>query len=163
APSAFELDVPGDPSSAAFWIVGAVITPGSDITVEGVSCNPTRIAFVDVLRRMGATIDVEITTERLGEPVGDIHVASSALHGTETTGAELPLVQDELPVLAVAAAFADGVTMISDAGELRVKESDRIATVEALLDAIGIGVESGPDALVVRGGSPRPARLASHD
>jgi 3-phosphoshikimate 1-carboxyvinyltransferase len=163
APSPLELEVPGDPSSAAFWVVGAVITPGSDIEVVGVSCNPTRITFVDVLRRMGATIDVEVTGERLGEPVGDIHVASAALHGTDIAGDEIPLVQDELPVLAVAAAFADGVTTISDAGELRVKESDRIATVEELLGAIGVGVESGQDALVVRGGRPQPARLSSHD
>jgi len=163
APSPFELDVPGDPSSAAFWIVGAVITPGSDIEVVGVSCNRTRIAFVDVLRRMGASIDVDVTGEQLGEPVGGIRVRSSTLHGTDIAGDEIPLVQDELPVLAVAAAFADGVTTISDAGELRVKESDRIATVEALLGAIGIGVESAPDALVVRGGRPRAARLSSHD
>ena len=163
APTPFELDVPGDPSSAAFWVAGAAITPGSDIEVVGVSCNPTRLAFVDVLRRMGASIDVEITGEHLGEPVGDIRVVASALDGTDIAGDEIPLVQDELPVLAVAAAFADGVTTISDAGELRVKESDRIATVEALLGAIGVGVESAPDALVVRGGRPQPARLSSHD
>jgi 3-phosphoshikimate 1-carboxyvinyltransferase len=163
APSPLELEVPGDPSSAAFWVVGAVITPGSDVEVVRVSCNPTRLTFVDVLRRMGATIDVEVTGEHLGEPVGDIHVVSSALHGTDIAGDEIPLVQDELPVLAVAAAFAEGVTTISDAGELRVKESDRIATVEGLLGAIGVGVESARDALVVRGGRPQPARLSSHD
>jgi 3-phosphoshikimate 1-carboxyvinyltransferase len=163
APSAFELDVPGDPSSAAFWVVGAVITPGSDIVVEDVSCNPTRIAFVDVLRRMGATIDVDVVGERLGEPVGNVHVAASELHATDIRGAEIPLVQDELPVLAVAAAFADGVTYIADAGELRVKESDRIATVDELLTALGVFVEATDDALAIHGGRPCAARFTSHD
>ena len=147
--------MPGDPSSAAFWVVGATITPGSDLVIEGVACNPTRIAFVDVLRRMGATVDIDITGEELGEPVGDLHVTASALRATTIGGDEIPLVQDELPVLAVAAAFADGVTEISDAGELRVKESDRIATVEALLASLGVGVETAADALSIRGGRPR--------
>jgi 3-phosphoshikimate 1-carboxyvinyltransferase len=163
APSPFELDVPGDPSSAAFWVVGAAITAGSEIVVEQVCCNPTRIAFVDVLRRMGAQVDVEVTGERVGEPVGDLRVAASPLRGTAIAGDEIPLVQDELPVLAVAAAFAEGVTQIADAAELRVKESDRIATVEHLLTALGVGVETASDALVIRGGHPRAARLASHD
>ncbi len=97
------------------------------------ACNPTRIAFVDVLRRMGADVEVELTGEVLGEPVGDMHVVAAPLTGTTIAGAEIALVQDEVPALAVAAAFADGVTEIRDAAELRVKESDRIATVEALL------------------------------
>jgi 3-phosphoshikimate 1-carboxyvinyltransferase len=111
---------------------------------------------------MGATIDIDITGDQLGEPVGDLHVSASALHATTIAGDEIPLVQDELPVLAVAAAFAEGVTEISDAGELRVKESDRIATVEALLAGLGIGVETAADALSIRGGRPRAARLTSH-
>ncbi len=163
APTPLELHVPGDPSSAAFWVVGATITPGSDIVIEGVACNPTRIAFVDVLRRMGATIDIEITGEQLGEPVADLHVAASALQATTIAGDEIPLVQDELPVLAVAAAFAEGVTEICDAAELRVKESDRISTVQALLADLGVGVETAADALTIRGGRPRAARLSSHD
>jgi 3-phosphoshikimate 1-carboxyvinyltransferase len=162
APAPLDLHVPGDPSSAAFWVVGAAITPGSDVVIEGMCCNPTRIAFVNVLRRMGATIEVRITGDELGEPVGDVHVVSSPLHATTISGDEIPLVQDELPVLAVAAAFADGVTEITDAAELRVKESDRIATVEAMLTRLGIGVESSADGLVIRGGAPRAARLASH-
>jgi 3-phosphoshikimate 1-carboxyvinyltransferase len=163
APTPLELHVPGDPSSAAFWVVGAAITRGSDLVVEGVCCNPTRLAFVDVLRRMGATIDVSVTGEQLGEPVGDLHVEAAALHATTIAGDEIPLVQDELPVLAVAAAFADGVTEIGDAAELRVKESDRIAAVEAMLTGLGVGVETSPDGLSIRGGHPRAARLASHD
>ncbi len=162
APSPLELEVPGDPSSAAFWVVGATITPGSDLVIERVCCNPTRIAFVDVLRRMGATIDVDLTGEQLGEPVGDLRVVASDLHATTIAGDEIALVQDELPVLAVAAAFADGVTEIADAAELRVKESDRIATVEAMLAGLGVGVETTPDALAIRGGRPRAARFDSY-
>ena len=133
APAPFEAAIPGDPSSATFWLVGAAVTPDSDVVVEDVACNPTRIAFVDVLRRMGATVEVEITGEVLGEPVGNIRAATSALTGTTISGAEIALVQDEIPALAVAAAFAEGVTRIDDASELRVKESDRIATVEQLV------------------------------
>jgi len=160
-PAPLELAVPGDPSSAAFWAVGATITPGSDLVIEDVCCNPTRLGFVDVLRRMGAAIEVHVTGEEVGEPVGDLHVVASPLHATTIGGDEIPLVQDELPVLAVAAAFADGVTEITDAGELRVKESDRIATVEAMLRSLGVGVESAADSLAIRGGAPRAARLAS--
>jgi 3-phosphoshikimate 1-carboxyvinyltransferase len=161
-PAPLELAVPGDPSSAAFWAVGAAVTPGSDLVIEGVSCNPTRLGFVDVLRRMGATIEIRGTGEQIGEPVGDLHVVASPLRATTIGGDEIPLVQDELPVLAVAAAFAEGVTEINDAGELRVKESDRIATVEEMLLALGVGVESATDALAIRGGTPRAARFASH-
>jgi 3-phosphoshikimate 1-carboxyvinyltransferase len=162
APLPLDLEVPGDPSSAAFWVVGATITPGSDLMIEGVACNPTRIAFVEVLRRMGATVDIDITGEQLGEPVGDLHVTAAPLHGTTIAGEEIPLVQDELPVLAIAAAFADGVTEINDAGELRVKESDRISTVESLLSSLGVGVETASDALSIRGGRPRASRLTSY-
>jgi 3-phosphoshikimate 1-carboxyvinyltransferase len=161
APSAFALEVPGDPSSAAFWVVGAALTPGSDVVIDEVSCNPTRLAFLDVLGRMGASIDVDVTGDRLGEPVGTLHVNASPLHATTISGAEIPLVQDELPVLAIAAAFADGVTEIRDAAELRVKESDRIATVEQLLRSLGIVVETAGDALAIHGGRPRSARLSS--
>jgi 3-phosphoshikimate 1-carboxyvinyltransferase len=162
APSPFEAAIPGDPSSAAFWLVGAAVTPDSDVVVEGVACNPTRIAFVDVLRRMGATIEVELTGEVLGEPVGNLRVTTSSLTGTTIAGAEIALVQDEIPALAVAAAFADGVTVVTDAAELRVKESDRIATVEALVRAIGIDVEASDSGLVITGGKPHASRLESH-
>ena len=162
APSAFEAAIPGDPSSAAFWLVGAVVTPDSEIVVEGVACNPTRLGFVDVLRRMGAQVEVELTGEVLGEPVGNIRAVTSSLTGTTIAGAEIALVQDEIPALAVAAAFADGVTEIRDASELRVKESDRIATVEELVRAIGVGSESSAGGLVITGGRPRPARFQSH-
>ena len=161
APAAFDLDVPGDPSSAAFWCVAAAITPGSEITLVGVGLNPTRIAFVDVLRRMGASLELVQTGESLGEPVGDIRVMSGPLHASAISGDEIPLVQDEIPVLAVAAAFAEGVTEVHDAGELRVKESDRIATVAELLAGLGVGVETSADGLAIRGGAPRPGRFES--
>jgi 3-phosphoshikimate 1-carboxyvinyltransferase len=162
APRPFELRVPGDPSSAAFWTVAATITPGSDVTIEGVALNPTRIGFVEVLRRMGAAIEVNATGEELGEPVGELRVVAGELHATAIGGDEIPLVQDEIPVLAVAAAFADGVTEITDAAELRVKESDRIATVAELLAGLGVGVEVQADGLRIRGGAPRPGQFASH-
>ncbi len=162
APSSFELDVPGDPSSAAFFVVAACITPGSDIVLEEVALNPNRIRYIDVLTRMGADIDVTATGERAGEPVGDIRVRSSELTGTVVAGDEVPAVQDEIPVLAVAAAFADGISEFRDAAELRVKESDRIATMEQELTQLGVGVETQRDALLVRGGHPRTGLLKSH-
>lgn len=162
APAPFELAVPGDPSSAAFFVVAACITPGSEIVLENIALNPSRIAFVSVLRRMGADIEVEEREVRIGEPVGDITVRAAPLHGTTIAGDEMPSVQDEIPVLAVAAAFAEGVTDIRDAAELRVKESDRIGTVQQELMQLGIGVESRADGLVIRGGRPQAAMLKSH-
>ena len=161
APSQFELEVPGDPSSAAFWCVAASITPGSELTIESVGLNPTRIGFVDVLRRMGASIETRVTGEELGEPVGDLLVRAAPLGATAIAGDEIALVQDEVPVLAVAAAFADGVSQITDAAELRVKESDRVDSVAALLTALGVGVETSADGLAIRGGRPRAGRVDS--
>jgi 3-phosphoshikimate 1-carboxyvinyltransferase len=162
APRPLDFHVPGDPSSAAFWVVAATITPGSELVVEDVALNPARIAFVDVLERMGAAIEMVTSGERLGEPVGELRVRSAPLHGTTVEGATIPWVIDEIPALAVAAAFAEGVTEFRDAGELRVKESDRIATVGDLVTRLGVGVESGADHLVVRGGKPVVAALDSH-
>jgi 3-phosphoshikimate 1-carboxyvinyltransferase len=158
----FELEVPGDPSSAAFFVVAACITPGSDLVLADVACNPTRLGFVEVLRRMGADIEVELSGERCGEPVGDIRVRPAPLVATTIAGDEIPNVQDEVPALAVAAAFADGVTEIQDAAELTVKESNRIATVHQELTQLGIAVEPRADGLVIRGGQPRAAALKSH-
>jgi 3-phosphoshikimate 1-carboxyvinyltransferase len=162
APESFEIVVPGDPSSAAFFVVAACITPGSEIVINDVSLNPTRIGFLHVLRRMGA--DIEIGAERLvvGEPVGSLTVRSSELHSTVIGGDEIPNVIDEIPVLAVAAAFADGVTEIRDAAELRVKESNRIGALDQELTQLGVAVESKADGLVIRGGAPRAATLKSH-
>jgi 3-phosphoshikimate 1-carboxyvinyltransferase len=161
-PQPFELDVPGDPSSAAFFAVAAAITPGSDLVLEDVSTNPTRLGFVDVLRRMGADIELHRKGDACGEPVGDLHVRASSLTGTTIAGDEIPNVLDEIPALAVAAAFADGVTDIRDAAELVVKESNRIGTLEQELTELGIGVEARTDGLSIRGGRPRGGQFKSH-
>jgi 3-phosphoshikimate 1-carboxyvinyltransferase len=160
APSPFVLEVPGDPSSAAFFVVAALITPGSDLVLEDVCLNPGRIAFVDVLRNMGAQIEIEEHGERVGEPVGDLRVVASPLKAT-TIACEEAII-DEVPALAIAAAFADGVTEIRDAAELRLKESDRIAALEQELTELGVGIEETTDGLIVRGGHPRAGTLKSH-
>jgi 3-phosphoshikimate 1-carboxyvinyltransferase len=162
APQAFEMAVPGDPSSAAFFAVAAAITPGSDVTLESVSCNPTRVGFVTVMKRMGADIELTPTGEVCGEPVGDLRVRASELHGTAIEGAEIPNVIDEIPALAIAAAFADGVTDIRDAAELVVKESNRIGTLQTELGKLGVGVEGRSDGLVIRGGKAEAGAFASH-
>jgi 3-phosphoshikimate 1-carboxyvinyltransferase len=160
APDAFELAVPGDPSSAAFFVVAACIVPGSSIVLEDVSLNPARIEYVDLLREMGARIEVDVTETRIGEPVGTIAVEAAPLHGIEISGREAII--DELPVLAIAGAFADGVTTIRDAKELAVKETNRIGALEQELTQLGVGVEARADGLVVRGGKPKGATLKSH-
>ena len=147
----FDLDVPGDPSQAAFWIVAACITPGSELTVEHVYAGPGRTGFLDVLRRMGAAVSVSPV-----DPVtltASVTAAYGPLRPTEVGGAEVPSLIDEIPVLAVAAAHADGTTTFADAGELRVKESDRVVTVVAALTAVGVGAEPRLDGLVVHGGA----------
>lgn len=159
-PQPFEVTVPGDASSAAFFVVAACIVAGSELTVAGVNLNPGRIGYVDVLRRMGADIEVVATGAELGEPVGDLRVRAVPLHGTEIAGDESII--DELPVLAVAAAFADGVTTIHGAAELAVKETNRIATMEQELTQLGVGVEPRADGLLIRGGAPVGASLKSH-
>ena len=160
APTSFDLHVPGDPSSAALFAVAACITPGSSIVIEDVCLNPRRLGFVEVLRAMGARVDAEPTGERLGEPVGRLVVEASPLVATTIRPDEGMI--DEIPVLAVAAAFADGVTEIHGVAELRVKESDRVNTIEQELTQMGVGVETKQDALTIRGGKPRPAMFKSH-
>lgn len=160
APASFDADVPGDPSSAAFFVVAATVTPGSELVLEDVLLNPGRIAFVDILRAMGAEISIVERGERLGEPVGDIEVRAAHLHGASFECTEAII--DEVPVLAIAAAFAEGTTEIRNAGDLRVKESDRIATIEQELTQLGVVVEGTSDGLFVRGGRPRAAVFKSH-
>ncbi|MDQ1460596.1 MAG: 3-phosphoshikimate 1-carboxyvinyltransferase [Actinomycetota bacterium] len=162
APRPFEIAVPGDPSSAAFFAVAAAITPGSDVVIEDVSANPTRVGFVTVLKRMGCAIELTPTGEVCGEPVGDLRVRASELHGTTIAGDEVPNVIDEIPALAVAAAFADGVTDVRDAAELVVKESNRIGTLREELGKLGAGVEARADGLVVRRGTADAAAFTSH-
>jgi len=146
----FTIDVPGDPSQAAFWVVAACLVPGSDVVAEGVYVGPGRSGFLDVLERMGADVDLE---NRRGE-VADVHARHSALRGTVVAAEEYPGVQDEIPVLAVAAALAEGSTEFRGAAELRVKETDRIATICSELGSLGARIEPGRDSLVVHGGGP---------
>ncbi|HUY06434.1 MAG TPA: 3-phosphoshikimate 1-carboxyvinyltransferase [Acidimicrobiales bacterium] len=148
----FDLEIPCDPSQAAFFIIGASIVPGSDLTVENVYVGPGRAGFLDVLVRMGADISI---TER-NTNVADIHVRYARLVGTEIGGKEIPGLIDEIPILCVAASCASGRTIIRDAGELRVKESDRIATITSEMRAIGANVEPTEDGLVVTGSGLRP-------
>jgi 3-phosphoshikimate 1-carboxyvinyltransferase len=146
-----ELTVPGDLSAAAFFIVGATIVPGSDVTITGVGVNPTRTGLLDVLQRMGGDIELENRRDEAGEPVADIRVKSAPLHGV-TIGADMiPQTIDEFPILCVAAAVAEGQTVIAGAEELRVKESDRIATMAEELRAMGAQVSERPDGMVIEG------------
>jgi 3-phosphoshikimate 1-carboxyvinyltransferase len=150
-PRPFDMTVPGDPSSAAFLVVAALVVPDARLRIEGVLLNPTRVAFLDVLRRMGGAIRTGIEATE-PEPVGWIEAETSALRGTDVAAAEVPSLIDELPVLAVAGAAADGAFTIAGAEELRVKESDRIAAIAEGLRALGAAVEERPDGLMVEGG-----------
>ncbi len=142
--------VPGDFSSAAFWIVAIAARPGAELVLENVGLNPRRTALLDVMERMGA--DLEITlTEKQGDPYGTIKVRGARLHGTVIEGDEIPNLIDELPVIAVAAALAEGKTEIRDAAELRVKESDRIAEVVKNLQLFGVEVEELDDGMIISG------------
>jgi 3-phosphoshikimate 1-carboxyvinyltransferase len=158
-----EIVVPADFSSAAFLVLAALLVPGSDISLTAVGLNPTRTGLLSILARMGAEIEVEPEGERGGEPSGRLRVRSRSLRGTEVGGAEIPLTIDELPLVALAACFAEGETTISDAAELRRKESDRIATVSEALTALGAKVEAGEDGMrIVGSGGLRGGSVDSH-
>ena len=146
-----ELEVPGDISTAAFWLVAAAVHPDAEIVLLGVGVNPTRTGLLDVLSMMGATIDIGEQRMMGEEPVADITVRSSELRGVEVAGELIPRLIDEIPALAVAAAFADGQTVIRDAAELRVKESDRIATITRGLQQLGAVIEEREDGFVIEG------------
>ena len=153
---AAEWRIPGDISSAAFWLVAAAAKEGAEVTIRGVGLNPRRTALLDVLRRMGADVSVQPASPAdFWEPYGDITVRGRPLRATTIGGAEIPNLIDELPILAAAGALAAGDTEIRDAAELRVKESDRIATMATGLRQMGVEVEERPDGLRVRG----PAKL----
>lgn len=157
--TAQDVVVPGDISSAAFFMVGACIIPGSDLILEGVGLNPTRSGIVDALLAMGANLEILQLREVSGEKIADIRIRYSALKGTRIHGSIIPRLVDELPVLAVAAACAEGETVFEDAGELRVKESDRIAATAAGLLANGIEVEETADGMRIQGGRLQGGRV----
>jgi 3-phosphoshikimate 1-carboxyvinyltransferase len=146
----FELDIPGDPSQAAFWVVAALIVPDSELVIENVYIGAARAGFLGVLQRMGGNIELESA----GPQAAHIHARASSLHGTVVEAAEIPSL-DEVPILAVAAACAAGDTAFRDVGELRFKESDRIATVADGLRRLGVDVGTDGDEMTVHG----PARL----
>jgi len=147
--------VPGDISSAAFWLVAGTIVSGSELLIENVGVNPTRTGVLEALAMMGADIQLENQRVVTGEPVADLRVRSSSLQGCTIAGGDLiPRLIDEIPILAVAAAFARGTTVIRDAAELRVKESDRITVMATQLNRLGAQVTELPDGLEITGGTP---------
>jgi len=150
---AMSMRVPNDISAAAFWMIAAAVHPDAEVRLTGVGLNPTRAGIIDALREMGADLSVEEERTVAGEPAGDIVVRSSRLHGIEVGGAMIPRLLDEVPALAVAAAFAQGDTIIRDAQELVVKESDRIATTAAELGGIGARIQQQPDGMNITGGT----------
>ena len=160
--TAADIDVPSDISSAAFFLVGASIAPGSDIVLNHVGINPTRTGVIDILRLMGA--DIEILNEHIvgGEPVADLHVKSASLKGIDIPEELVPLAIDEFPVLFVAAACAEGQTRLTGAEELRVKESDRIQVMADGLQILGINAQPTEDGMIIQGGKIGSGSVESH-
>ena len=151
-----EVRVPGDISSAAFPLVAALLVPDSKITLTGVGVNPLRSGLIETLREMGAAISIDNPRNEGGEPVADLTVVTSGLKGVTVSGARAPRMIDEYPILAVAAAYAQGVTRLEGLAELRVKESDRLDAIVRGLTAAGVEVEASDDALTVKGGGGPP-------
>lgn len=145
------LDIPSDISSAAFFMVAASIVPGSDLLIKNTGVNPTRTGIIDVLRLMGADITLLDQREQAGEPVADIRVKHKKLNAVRIAGNMVPRAIDEIPVLSVAASYAEGKTVIQDAAELRVKESDRISTMAAELRKMGVAITERPDGMEITG------------
>lgn len=147
-----KIEIPGDISSAAYFIVAGLITPNSEITIKNVGINPTRDGILTVCRNMGADITLSNVKDDIGEPVADITVRTSTLHGCTIEGDIIPKLIDEIPVIAIMAAFADGTTIIKDAQELKVKESNRIDVMVNNLSAMGVDIEGTEDGMIIRGG-----------
>ena len=162
-PRPFEIEVPGDPSAASAWLVAAALHPDAELTMVHVGLNPTRLALVGLLQRMGVEIRTRVSDASGPEPVGEIIVrGGNPLRAVDIGGGEVAELIDELPLVAVAMASVEEASEVRDAGELRVKETDRIAAVVAGLEAIGADVEELPDGWRVRRGSPRSARITTH-
>lgn len=160
---AADIDVPADISSAAFFMVGASIAENSDLTLEHVGINPTRTGVIEILKLMGADITLSNQQEIGGEPVADIRIKSATLKGTHIPESLVPLAIDEFPVLFVAAACAEGETIVTGAEELRVKESDRIQVMADGLQAIGVDARATDDGMIIQGGEIGSGRVNSHD
>ena len=154
--------VPGDISSAAFWLIAGALVPGADLTVENVGLNPTRTGVLEVLEQMGARIEVINQRDVAGEPVGDLRVTHGSLKAFRFGEEIMPRLVDEVPILSVAACFCDGESQITGAAELRVKETDRLAVMARQLKAMGADIDEHPDGLTIRGGRPlKAAKLDS--
>ncbi len=149
-----KIEVPGDISSAAYFIVAGLITPNSEITIKNVGINPTRDGILTVCKNMGADITLSNVKDDIGEPVADITVRTSSLHGCTIEGDIIPKLIDEIPVIAIMAAFASGTTIIKDAQELKVKESNRIDVMVNNLSSMGVDIEGTEDGMIIRGGKP---------
>ncbi len=152
--TAQKIQVPGDISSAAYFIVAGLITPNSEITIKNVGINPTRDGILTVCKKMGANISLSNIRNDIGEPIADITVKTSSLHGCTIEGDIIPKLIDEIPVIAIMAAFADGTTTIKDAQELKVKESNRIDVMVENLSAMGADIEGTEDGMIIHGGKP---------
>jgi 3-phosphoshikimate 1-carboxyvinyltransferase len=159
---ACDIDVPADISSATFFLVGASISPGSDLVLEHVGINPTRIGVINILKLMGANLELLNPREAGGEPVADIHVRAANLRGIRIPEDQVPLAIDEFPALFIAAACAQGETVLTGAHELRVKESDRIAVMAQGLKQLGIAARETPDGIVIQGGPLQGGEVDSH-
>ncbi|MEJ2553479.1 MAG: 3-phosphoshikimate 1-carboxyvinyltransferase, partial [Gammaproteobacteria bacterium] len=160
--TAMVIDVPADISSAAFFMVGASIAPGSELLLKHVGINPTRIGVINILREMGADIELLDAAEVGGEPVADVRVRSAPLRGISIPQDQVPLAIDEFPALFIAAACADGETVLTGAEELRVKESDRIQVMAEGLTTLGVVAKPTPDGIIIRGGRLGGGRIDSH-
>lgn len=163
---AMDGKIPGDISAAAFFMTGAALTPGSEVVLRDVCLNPTRTGILDVLKRMGAHLEIR-ETQKEPEPLGDIFVKGTKLHGTRISRDEIPSLIDELPILMTAMALAEGESLVSGAEELRVKETDRIHSMVTNLKAVGAKIEELPDGCVIQGverfrGGGRVASFADH-
>jgi 3-phosphoshikimate 1-carboxyvinyltransferase len=161
--SAKPVFVPGDISSAAYFIIAGLMVKNSRISVKDIGLNPTRVGLIEVMKKMGAKIDIRNLKVKNGEPVGDIVVKTSKLKGTVIKGGMIPKLIDEIPVIAVAAAFAKGKTVIMNAEELRYKETDRIETVVKNLKLIGVRASATSDGMVIEGNNGTPFKYASID
>ena len=158
-----KVEVPGDISSAAYFLAAGLITPNSEILIKNVGINPTRDGIIEVIQKMGGNIRLENIRSGNGEPVADLFVSSSALHGIEIGGSLIPRLIDEIPIIAVMAAFAKGKTVIRDAAELKVKESNRIDVCVKNLSAMGAIIEGTDDGMIIEGGHPlHGSRIDSH-
>jgi len=146
-----DLLVPGDISSAAFFMVAALIVPNSELLIRNVGINPSRSGIIDILQAMNGSIELVNQREMAGEPVADVLVKSSHLKGIEIGGEYVPRAIDEFPVISIAAACAEGTTVFRDARELRVKETDRIAAMDTVLSELGVSVESHEDGMTIKG------------